>query len=179
MYELIRCYEEAAPAVRFIGKKYGNQDRDETGGFGKQWHEYMENGWDKQLEAAAPGAENLFPGGISHIGLMRWAKDAVKEPFEYWVGLFAPPETAVPVGFQWVDLPAGTLGVVWVRGDDADLFGKESECAALCEKNGMKIASVDGKGSAWYFFERYANGRFGERDAEGRTVLDICHYIVK
>lgn len=179
MYELIKCYEEAAPAARFIGKKYGNTDRGPDGGFGGQWHDYMANGWDKLLEKSAPGAEKLFPDGLSHIGLMRYSMEEAAEPFEYWIGVFAPPETRVPDGFASVEFAPGTLGVVWIRGDEPDIFGKEGECAGLCMKNGMKIASVDGKDRAWYFFERYANGRFGTRDAEGKTVLDICHYIVK
>jgi hypothetical protein len=179
VYELIRCYEEAAPAARFIGKKYHNEDRGPDGGFGGQWTAYMEKGWNKLLEKAAPGADALFPDGLSHIGLMCWSKDAEKEPFEYWVGIFAPPETKVPEGFESVDFASATLGVAWIRGDEQDLYGHEGECAGLCMKNGMRIASVGGSERAWYFFERYANGRFGEKDAEGKTILDICHFIVK
>ena len=131
MFELIKCYAEEAPAVRFIGKKYHNEDRGTDGGFGDKWEESMHDGSHELLEKAAPGADKLFVDGLSHIGLMRWATD---EPFEYWIGIFAPPETEVPAGFESVDFAPATLGVVWIRAEENDLYAHEGDCARLCEK---------------------------------------------
>jgi hypothetical protein len=36
MAEVIRTYRQSVPAMRFIGKKYYDEDRVD-GGFGKQW----------------------------------------------------------------------------------------------------------------------------------------------
>ncbi|MGI6238455.1 MAG: hypothetical protein ACOYI5_02390 [Christensenellales bacterium] len=177
MYELVKCYAEDAPATRFIGKKYGDADRDEGGGFGKQWEDFHQNGWDALLEQAAAGAETLFPDGLSHVGLMRWAVEDAGEPFEYWVGIFAPPDAPVPEGFEFVDFAPAKLGVVWIRGAQGEIYGNEAACADYLEKNGMKVASVDGKGRAWYFFERYVCERFMPEGAEDQSILDICHYI--
>ena len=36
MFSIVKTYRQSIPAMRFIGKKYGDEDRVD-GGFGKQW----------------------------------------------------------------------------------------------------------------------------------------------
>lgn len=47
--EIVKTYRQSIPAVRFIGKKYGDGDR-VNGGFGQQWGEWFQNGWFDVLE---------------------------------------------------------------------------------------------------------------------------------
>ena len=54
--EIVKTYRQSIPATRFIGKKYGDEDR-VNGGFGQQWGEWFQNGWFDVLEEAAGGAD--------------------------------------------------------------------------------------------------------------------------
>lgn len=49
--EIVKTYRQSIPATRFIGKKYGDEDR-VNGGFGQQWGEWFQNGWFDVLEEA-------------------------------------------------------------------------------------------------------------------------------
>jgi len=174
MPEVIKVYKQNMPAVRFIGKKYGDGDRVD-GGFGQKWHEWFQNGWHASLEPLTAGlASEDFPAedAGAYLGLMRWKEG---EPFEYWIGLFTPAGTSVPEGFGSVDFPAKTLGVGWLRGKGGDVFGKEDLCARKLSEAGWEI-EVEPSG-AWWFFERYVDPRFTQQDAEGNQILDICHFV--
>jgi hypothetical protein len=172
MVEVINVYRQEMPAVRFIGKQYGDPDR-VNGGFGAQWHEWMEKGWMAALEPLGAGlSKEVYPENDAFIGLMRWMEG---EPFQYWIGIFTPAGTPVPEGYASVDFPASVLGVCWLRGQGGDIFGKEDVCAGKLKQAGHEIAT-DAAG-AWWFFERYAQPRFTQPDAQGFQTLDICHYI--
>jgi hypothetical protein len=112
--------------------------------------------------------------GGAYIGLMRWKKD---EPFEYWIGMFLPAESAVPNGYAYQDFPAADLGVCWVRGSEANVYFQEEKCGEQLQVNGMKVIP-DGQDAYW-FFERYACPRFITPDANGEIILDICHFIAE
>lgn len=172
MAEVIKVYRQNMPAVRFIGKKYGDADRVD-GGFGQQWHAWFEKGWFGVLGPLAQGLpKEVYPENDAFIGLMRW-KDG--EPFEYWIGIFTPQNTAVPDGFGSLDFQASVLGVCWLRGQGGDVFGKEEMCAGKLAEAGNEI--LPDAAGAWWFFERYACPRFTEPDAQGFQILDICHYV--
>ncbi len=174
MANIERVYVQDMPAVRFIGKRYGDDDR-VHGGFGAQWQEWMASGWFRTLEAAAGGeaaCHALFEDSDAYLGLMRH-RDG--EPFQYWIGLFVAPGIAPPEGFEAVDFPASRLGVVWLKGAFGEVFGMEYQCAAQLVALGYRIRS--GEDGATWFFERYACPRFTEPDAEGRIILDICHFL--
>ena len=166
--KITRIYTQHFPARRFIGKKYGDPDR-VNGSFGRQWGEFFENGWFDILEKAAETSpEEGFEDGGAYIGLMR-CKDG--DPFEYWVGMFLPPETPVPDGFASRDFAEGELGVGWIYGLEWELYGHESDVAAKLGEEGISIKN-DAEGAYW-FFERYACPRFTTPDAEGNVILDI------
>jgi len=172
MYEIVKAYKQEMPASRFIGIEYHDEDR-VNGGFGFQWGDWFEKGRFAILEGLlTEDFIKSFEDTDAYIGLMRWQKDA---PFQYWVGMFLPEGTAVPEGYGHVDFPASTLGVVWLRGDEGDLYGKEDKCAGKLADEGYKVIS-DGEGAYW-FFERYGCPRFTTPDAEGKVILDVCHYI--
>lgn len=169
MPEIIKTYRQSMPAVRFVGIRYHDSDRTD-GGFGRQWDEWHDSDRFSILDKQIP--DNWFEDADSTIGLMRW-KDA--EPFEYWIGLFLPPDAAVPDGFESVDFPASDLGTVWLRGTDADLYGHEDKCAGSCMENGYEIIPDGDK--AFWFFERYSPERFVAQNENDEMVLDICHFI--
>ncbi len=78
--EIIKVYKQDVPALRFIGKKYGDKDRVD-GMFGKYWCEWHEKGWFDLIEKQADKELNsIYEDGDAYIGLMRWKEG---EPFEY------------------------------------------------------------------------------------------------
>jgi len=44
MPQIIKTYRQSVPAMRFIGKKYGFEDRVD-GHFGALWQQWFANGW--------------------------------------------------------------------------------------------------------------------------------------
>ena len=167
MYEIIKAYRQDIGATRFIGKKYGNDDRVD-GMFGAKWDEWFKNGWfgviEKQL---ASNAGKAFDEADANIGLMRDDENGV---FEYWIGLFTPADTAVPDGFRYMDFPKGDLGVCWVYGIEDELYAHEGECGERLEREGYKMLN------GWCF-ERYSCPRFTTPDEKGNVILDICFFI--
>jgi len=171
MPEIIKTYRQKVGALRFIGKKYGDEDR-VGGGFGKQWGMFFENGWFAALEQLVDDPAKTCEDGAAYIGLMRWKEG---EPFEYWIGMFMPSGTDVPEGYGYVDLPAGELGVCWVQGPEGEVYMQEEKCANKLYEEGME-AVADEQGASW-FFERYVCPRFTDADADGNIILDIVHYV--
>ena len=172
MYEIIKSYVQQVPAVRFIGVKYGDEDRVE-GGFGSKWGEWFANDRFSKLEALiTEELRNSYEDTDAYLGLMRWKEG---EPFQYWIGMFLPEGTATPEGYDYIDIPEAKLGVVWLQGPEGELYGKECKCAEQISKDGYEI--IQDKEGASLFFERYGCPRFLEKDEEGRVILDICHYV--
>ncbi|MDR2688018.1 MAG: hypothetical protein LBB75_09710 [Oscillospiraceae bacterium] len=177
--KVLKTYRQSIPATRFIGKKYGDEDRiDGHGGFGKQWEAWHENGWFKLLEESCPKAD--FEDADAHIGLMRWRGEKDEEdyePFQYWVGMFFAEGAEVPEGFDFVDFPASDLGVGWLYGKDSYLFGKEHLVFGGFEKQGIKV--IPDRQDAHWFFERYACPRNTTPDKRGKKILDIAWFAEK
>lgn len=171
MVNITRVYRQAQPAARFIGKRYGDGDRVE-GGFGAKWGEWFEQAIPSLILAQYDEGEFRYEDAGAFVGLMRW-KDG--DPFEYWIGMFAPAGTSVPEGLGFVDFDATNLGVCWLKGPEPELYMNEERSAGRLEAEGYKI--VPDRTGAWWFFERYAEGRFTDPDANGDVVLDICHFV--
>jgi hypothetical protein len=170
-FEINKIYRQEVPALRFIGKKYGDKDRID-GMFGKYWHDWLQNEWfDEIKKQTDKNLKTMYENGDSTIGLMRWKEG---EDFEYWIGIFMPENTVVPKGYEYHDFPKSILGVCWVYGNEPDIYMKESECAKKLEEKKYKIVS-DNEGAYW-FFERYVPERF-MADKNGKSIMDICHYI--
>jgi predicted transcriptional regulator YdeE len=172
MVEIIKTYRQSVPAMRFIGKRYGNEDR-VAGGFGRRWDEWFSNGWFKELEQNCD-IKKTYEDGDAYIGLMR-CKDG--EAFEYWIGVFCPEETKIPAGYSFIDFKEADFGVTWLYGKGEDLFGQELICARSCKDQGFEI-KIDEQGALWEF-ERYKSQRFNTPDDKGNIILDICLFIEK
>lgn len=167
MAEIIRVFREEVPAMRFIGKRYE--------GFGPMWGEWFASGWFDQLEAVMGGVESIlriWPDGGGYVGLERHADS---QPFEYWIGMFTPADTAVPEGFSFVDFPALALGTCWLRGPEAEVHDT-STCRPALEAQGMQIWQ-DERGGEWSF-ENCLCPRYTTPDENGAVILDYCHYVI-
>ena len=119
MVEVVKVVKEHVPALRFIGKRYTDADRDAQGGFAARWEEWFREGRFAALEALGMAPEH----GNAYIGLMRFA-----DGFEYWIGVFVPSGTPVPDGYDWIDLPETTFGTCWLYGreDSGELYWRGS-----------------------------------------------------
>lgn len=165
--EIVKVYRESMPAVRLIGKCYGDGDRNANGSFGPKWDEWMANQWFDPLFLSV--AE--MTDGDATLGFMRFTKGV----FEYWIGLFCKVGTPVPEGYAHLDLDPAEMAICWVQGsmDSGEIFGEEPcmQSIKTIEAEGWKIAP-----DSW-FCERYADTRFLEKDAEGKVILDYCFHL--
>ena len=170
MPQIINTFKEHLPPVRLIGKRYTAADQIE-GGYGHLWGEWFQNDWFGTLEALgeAPNTEN------GYLGFMRCGPNP-----EYWIGMFLPPETPVPEGFTFLDIPAGDVGVCWIKGaeHDSGIYHMHDQCVAALTENGMGDFKKDDTGRA-FFFERYNCPRFTTPDEDGNIILDYGIYLAQ
>jgi len=163
--EITKVYKQDVPALRFIGKKYGNSDRVD-GMFGKHWCDWHQNGWFDVIEKQTNRPlKSIYEDGDAYIGLMRENNGE----FEYWIGIFMPENTPVPDGFQYLDFPKGTLGVCWLYSKENEVYCQEERCWKELEKVGYTPAD--------WCMERYCCPRFTTPDEKGKIILDICFYL--
>jgi len=166
----MKTYQQSVGPMRFIGKKYVNEDRGPNGLFSNQWQAWFQNGWFDVLKRVMDVSFlEAYPEGIAEIGLMR-ERDGTFDTFEYWIGYFMRENTAVPDGFDFVDFPESRLGVCWVHGTEDEVFGQEAACLDQLKDEGMQSTSD-------WCFERYVPERFESPDENGRIILDICCFI--
>ena len=175
--EVTKVYREHFPALRFIGKRYTNDDRT-NGGFGKQWGDW----WKNDLFIKLKKNISIAPFDEATIGLMTIRGD--KSDFTYWIGLFFPSGSNVPDGFDFLDLPESNIGTGWVCGkeENGEIYGgppHEAVCKRLKEeKIGEFRNDIKGEGSNTYcFFERYNCPRFTVKDTNGNITLDYGNYL--
>ena len=162
MAEIIKVYKEHQPALRLIGKRYTDADM-LNGGFGHLWGKWFQNNWFAALEGLGEvkGIEN------GYLGFMG------SHPGEYWIGMFLPPNTVAPEGYEFIDLAEGDVGVCWIKGKnyDGSIYGMHEKCLEKLKENRM-----DKHGG--FFFERYNCPRFTEKDDQGNVILDYGVYLV-
>jgi predicted transcriptional regulator YdeE len=170
--EIIKTYKQEIPALRFIGKKYDDNDRID-GTFGKHWGDWFQNGWFNVIEKQIDGStKTIYEDGDAYIGLEKCKEG---EPFEYWIGMLAPENTSVPEGYVFYDFPKGSLGVCWVCGKEDEVFMQEENCMKKLAEEGYNFLP-DENGFQW-LFERYERRRYTSPDEKGNIILDICFYV--
>lgn len=166
MAEIIKCFKEEIPKMRFIGKKYP--------GFGKWWGEWFANEWFDTIEHAMGGTDaivKLWENGGGYVGLERRAPE---QPFEYWIGMFTPANTEVPEGFEYIDFPATELGTCWIYGSEKEVHRATGGCRdALCKAEIKPW--LDDRGGEWSF-ENCTCPRYTTPDESGRVILDYCYF---
>jgi len=167
MVEITKVYKQSIGATRFIGKKYGDEDRVD-GGFGVKWGDWFANGWFDAIEKQVDGKlADSFEDGCASIGLMGHENGA----FKYWIGHFTPADTVVPEGFEYIDFPACNLGICWLYGKEEAIFMNEEMCADRLVSEGYDLLEFEG----YSCFERYTS-RFCE-DETGNIILDLGFFV--
>lgn len=169
MPEIKRVYSQSMPAMKLVGRRYTEADR-QNGTFGCKWSEWFENDLFSPLKM--PDTAEPFEDCDAYIGLCRMKEG---EPFEYWIGVFLPPDFPVAEGYDSVLLDAGEIGVAWVCGKEPDIYFcccleklKEAGLEWTADKNGVK-----------WCFERYVRPRFLAPDENGDVILDMCYYVTE
>ena len=172
MPEIINTYRETHGALRFIGMRYGDDDRNEDGSFRSKWVEFHKQEWFAAILSRIVGdPKDTCTDGDSYIGLMRMCEG---EPFQYWIGMFTPPGTDIPDGLDFVDFEAGSWGVCWIFGKTEEVFFIEDRCIERLVNESYEV--LDDSGELWCF-ERYADPRFTMPDDQGNVILDLCVWI--
>ena len=166
MTEIIRVFRDSVPALRFIGKKYPD--------FGPWWGEWFAGGWFDMIEQAMGGTGSIldiWENGAGYVGLERRAEG---QPFEYWIGMFAPAGTQAPEGFSCVDFPASVLGTCWIYGPESEVHSGIPGCLKKVTEAGMTLWH-DEAGGTWSF-ENGLCPRFTTPDEKGNVILDYCWF---
>ena len=153
--KIMEMKEDRWPAARFIGKKYTS---------GANWGEWWANDWFSVLEKQ-PG---LAINDDSYIG----AVHIVDGMPEYWIGMFFAPDTAVPEGFEYVDIESMDYAICYLYGnpDNGELFEMETHNMCLEE---IKARGLKRKEDDWCF-ERYNCPRYTTPDESGNVILDYA-----
>jgi len=168
MRKITKTYRQNVPALRFIGKKYGNSPN----GYGAMWGEWFEKGWFDVLEKQIDGnTKEIYEDGDAYIGLIK-GNGTVENPMEYWIGMFMPENTDVPEGFEYADFPKSELGVCWIYGKENELYGDYNQCVEKLAAEGFEFDT-----NMPLCFERYVCPRFTTPDENGNVVLDIGFFI--
>ena len=151
--KILEVKRESCPAARLIGKKYEH---------GPNWGEWWQNDWFSVLEQN----ERLEVNGDAYIG----AVHIVDGMPEYWIGMFFPVDTAVPDGFEFVDMEALEYAVCYLydKEGSSDFYTMETHemCLEELKKLGFKRKEDD------WCFERYNCPRFTTPDEESTVILD-------
>ena len=176
MVDIARIYTQSRDSLKFIGKKYDDADRTD-GAFEvkSKWSEWFENGWFERIEGQIIGnPADTGEDGDAYIGLWR---NKNGEPYQYWIGMFVPKNTATPEGFSHIVFPKSELAVCWVYGKAESLAGLDilDQCNDRLKKEGMPHAH-DKEDVCWAF-ERYACPRFTTPDEKGNVILDLCFFL--
>ncbi|MDR0843132.1 MAG: hypothetical protein LBP68_06930 [Acidobacteriota bacterium] len=164
-----KVVEEHYPAMRFVGKKYTDADRDPVSeGFDRAWEECNAGNWFAPLEKL-PRPAGMENGVVGLMGMNG------PNNFEYWIGVFAPEGTPVPEGYEYADLPALSAGVCWLFGQPPGIFWMHEYCAAELLGEGLKPFPQET--SRWCSFERFNNPRYTTQDAAGNRILDYGIFV--
>ena len=171
MAEIIKVYMEQFPAVRLIGRRYSNAQRDAHGSYATTWNEWFENKLFEPLEAACGCAAD-------YLGFMRCDESDFARTFKYWIGVFAPSDTEVPQGYEFLDIPQADVAICWIQGgqNDAGIYAMHEACMSAFAQNSMGNFMRDEENRT-YFFERYNCPRFTEPDTQGNIILDYGIYV--
>ena len=178
MAEIIKTYKQSIPAMRFIGKKYGDGQYTDWGYvyWGGNWGDAFAFDVFGKVESASGGEDkshSLYEDNNGYIGLCY--RNAKTGAYDAWVGMFAPPETKVDEGLDYIDFPSQNLGVCWIYGKENEVHGLIPQCSSKIISAGMEIRS-DEHGYIG-FFERDQCPRFTTPDEKGNVILDYGFYL--
>lgn len=174
MAEIIKVYRQSIPAMRFIGKNYGNSENTDWGAI---WSDAFSSDIFGKVERAS-GGENethlLYEDSDAYIGLCYRNEETGN--CDAWIGMFAPIGTRVDIGLDYIDFPQQNLGVCWIYGKENEVHSLVPQCTEKLKAAGMKIKS--NKYGYIGHFERDQCPRFTTPDGKGNIILDYCYFVV-
>ena len=99
--EIVKMQTENLPMLRLIGKRCLCNSKD----FITKWDEWLRNGWFDWLEKLGPSPENedMYLGVTDNSGC-------------YWIGMLFPPDTSIPDGFEYAEVPAARYAIAQLDG---------------------------------------------------------------
>lgn len=153
-------------AVRFIGKEIivGRENN-----VPQLWEKILNDGTNEFLQSLP---ERVSPLGDT-IGWMGDYNPKTKE-FVYIAGIFAKPNTVVPEGFSYRDIPDCLMGIGWIQGNTSHLEkGAHTKTEKIMRENGyMPDYEVVGISMEYYSFENYASMK-----EDGKNIFTFGYYL--
>jgi predicted transcriptional regulator YdeE len=138
-------------AVRFIGKEVIVGRKNPVP---ELWKKILNDGTNEFLQSMP---ERVSPIGDT-IGWMGEYNPQSKE-FTYIAGIFTKPDTIVPDGFSYRDIPDCLMGIGWIQGNTSHLEkGAHAKTEKIMRENGYEPDySIVGISLEYYSFDKYAN----------------------
>jgi len=177
---IVKTYKQEIPALRFIGKKCGEQFDNSV--FDKilacldNWRlNYTFTAIEKQLDK---DPKTIYEGCDAYISLIRKKGNGF---FECWMGMFVPAETKVPQGYEAIDFPESTLGVCRVYGKRNAIIHYDAACRKKLAEDGCyhkdSLESHENGSRTKWFFQRFNWRSFFEDDKYGKRALEYCYFV--
>ncbi len=153
-------------AVRFIGKEVVVGKKNPVP---ELWKAMLKDGTNEFLQGLP---ERVSPQGDT-IGWMGEYNSQTKE-FIYIAGIFAEPNSEVPEGFSYRDIPDCLMGIGWIQGNTSNLEkGAHSKTEKIMKANGcVPDYSIVGISMEYYSFEKYAN-----IEEDGNNIFTFGYYL--
>ena len=101
--------------------------------------------------------------------------DPQTNSFNYIAGVLVKPDTPVPPGFVYRDIPACEMGVGWIQGSDSngDVYSNaHNHTAEAMQANGYEYDYSKGG----FELEYYSDSRFVKKRINGEDLLIMDYY---
>jgi len=171
--KIVKTFKQDIQALRFIGKKYPVVNKNPKEVFDKILENLDNWRWNHMFSAIEKQSntdlKTLYEGGDSFVGLIRKKEGMVSE---YWLGIFMPPGTDVPAGYQMIDFPKSELCICRVYGKRNSIIHYDAYCRKKLAEEG-----IEGQENEKWFYQRFNWRGFFEEDKFGKRLLDYCYFL--
>ncbi len=118
--------------------------------------------WRKMLSDGTNDFLQSIPERVSPMGdTIGWMGEynSQRKEFTYIAGVFVKPNTTVPKGFSYRDIPDCMMGVGWIQGNTSNLEnGAHSKTEKIMKENGyIPDYSEVAISMEYYSFDKYVN----------------------
>ncbi|NLW70689.1 MAG: hypothetical protein GX061_06370 [Eubacteriaceae bacterium] len=166
MAKITGIIDEFLPATRFIGKRYS-----EIG----HWNEWWEGFFFEKLETTIDengGLPNWESAG-GYVGMEKRREGILTD---YYIGMFATPETPIPEGFICIDFDRTNLGTCVIYGKEGEVHDVLDKCRkALTDRDYTIKETPEG---AVYSFENCLCPRYTDPDENGNITLYYSYFVI-
>lgn len=153
-------------AVRIIGKEVVVGKKNPSV---ELWETFLKDGTNEFLQSLP---ERVSPLGDT-VGWMGDYNPKTRE-FVYIAGIFTKPDTPVPEGFSYRDIPDCLMGIGWIEGKTSELQkGAHVKTEKIMRDNGYEPDySVVGISLEYYSYEKYA-----KFEDNGENTFTFGYYL--